>query len=97
LHTGLSPLILLSYRNKDHRVSYDLYMGSNGSTFIDRVEGIEISNNSNNAYQIKENYGKISANLLSLKLPILKHVSGEPTRIVIQKYSNASNIHFFYT
>ena len=46
---------------------------------------------------IMENYDKISANLLSLKLPILKHVSGEPTRIAVQKYSNTSNIHFFYT
>jgi hypothetical protein len=48
LHTGLSPKILLSYRNKDNRVSYELYMGSDGSTFIERVEGIEISNNNNN-------------------------------------------------
>ena len=48
LHTGLSPKILLSHRNNDHRVSYELYMGSDGSTFIDRVEGIEVSNNNNN-------------------------------------------------
>jgi hypothetical protein len=48
LHTGLSPKILLSYRNKDHRVSYELCMGSDGSTFIDRVERIEVSNNNNN-------------------------------------------------
>jgi hypothetical protein len=47
LHTGLSPLVFFSYRNKDHRVSYELYMGSDGSTFIDRVEKIEISNNNN--------------------------------------------------
>jgi hypothetical protein len=47
LYTGLSPLILLSYRNKDRKVSYELYMGSDGSTFIDRVERIEISNNNN--------------------------------------------------
>jgi hypothetical protein len=47
-YTGLSPKILLSYRNKDHRVSYELYMGSDGSTFIDRVERIEISNNNSN-------------------------------------------------
>jgi hypothetical protein len=47
LHTGLSPLILLSYRNKDHIVSYELYMGSDGSTFIDRVERLEVSNNNN--------------------------------------------------
>ena len=37
-----------SYRNKDHRVSYELYIGLDGSTFIDRVERIEISNNNNN-------------------------------------------------
>jgi hypothetical protein len=57
LHTGLSALILLLYRNKDHRVSYDLYMGSKGSMFIDRVEGIEISNNNNN--NILANKGKL--------------------------------------
>jgi hypothetical protein len=55
LHTGLSPKILLSYRNKDHVVSYELCMGSDGSTFIDRVEGIEISNNNN----IIANKGKL--------------------------------------
>jgi hypothetical protein len=48
LHTGLSPLIFFSYRNKDHIVSYELYMGSDGSTFVDRVERIEVSNNNNN-------------------------------------------------
>ena len=53
LHTGLSPKILLSYRNKDHRVSYELYMGSDRSTFIDRVEGIEVSNNNNNILAYK--------------------------------------------
>ena len=47
LYTGLSPLVFFSYRNKDHRVSYELYMGLDGSTFIDRVERIEISNNNN--------------------------------------------------
>ena len=58
LHTGLSPLILLSYKNKDHRLSYELYMGSDGSTFIDRVEGIEVSliNDNNN---ILANKGKL--------------------------------------
>jgi hypothetical protein len=55
LHTRLSPLILLSYRNKDRRVSYELYMGSDGSTFVDRVEGIEVSNNNN----ILANKGKL--------------------------------------
>jgi hypothetical protein len=55
LHTGLSPLILISYRNKDRRVSYELYMGSDGSTFVDRVEGIEVSNNNN----ILANKGKL--------------------------------------
>jgi hypothetical protein len=53
LHTGLSPIILLSYKNKDHRVSYELYMGSDGSTFIDRVEAIETSNNNNNILTYK--------------------------------------------
>jgi hypothetical protein len=56
LHTGLSPVILLSYRNKDHVVSYELYMGSDGSTFIDRAERIEVSNNNN---KIIEKKGKL--------------------------------------
>jgi len=72
LHTELSPLILLSYRNKDHRVSYDLYMGSNGSTFIDRVEGIEISNNNNN---ILANKGKLRQNFC--KSLIIKTANSE--------------------
>ena len=63
LHTGLSPLILLSYKNKDHRVSYELYMRSDGSTFIDRVEGIEISNNNNN---ILANKGKLRQNFCNM-------------------------------
>jgi hypothetical protein len=57
LHTGLSPLILLLYTNKDHRVSYELYMRSDGSTIIDRVEAIEISNNNSN--NIPANKGKL--------------------------------------
>jgi hypothetical protein len=57
LHTGLSPKILLSHRNKDCRVSYELCMGSDGSTFIDIVERIEIPNNNNN--HILANKGKL--------------------------------------
>lgn len=72
-------------------------MESNGSTFIDRVEGIETSNNNNN---ILANKGKLRQNFcksLIIKTANSEHVSGEPTRIAIQKYSNASNIDFFYT
>jgi hypothetical protein len=38
----LSPDIHFSHRNKAHLVSYDLYMMSDGATFIDRIEKIEI-------------------------------------------------------
>jgi hypothetical protein len=38
----LSPDIHFSHRNKEHLVSYDLHMMSDGATFIDRTEKIEI-------------------------------------------------------
>ena len=42
----LAPHIRISHRNKDHhRVSYDLHMHPDGSTFIDRIEGIETTKN----------------------------------------------------
>ena len=53
-----------SYRNKDHRVSYELYIGLDGSTFIDRVERIEISNNNNYILADKDNYMILSLDFI---------------------------------
>jgi hypothetical protein len=45
LHRGLSPALNISYVNKHTSrngiVRYELHMHSDGSTFIDRIEGIE--------------------------------------------------------
>jgi hypothetical protein len=49
-HKELSPHIHLSQSNKDRVVRYDLYMGSDGSTFIDRTERFEIINKDENGY-----------------------------------------------
>lgn len=42
LNKKLSPDIHFAHRNKEHLVSYDLHMISDGATFIDRTEKIEI-------------------------------------------------------
>lgn len=42
LNKKLSPDIHFEHRNKEHLVSYDLHMISDGATFIDRTEKIEI-------------------------------------------------------
>lgn len=42
LNKKLSPDIHFAHRNKEHLVSYDLHMMSDGATFIDRTEKIEI-------------------------------------------------------
>lgn len=42
LSRELNPLVRILHNNKDHIVSYDLYMARDGSTFIDRLERIEI-------------------------------------------------------
>jgi hypothetical protein len=44
MNKRLSPDIHFSHRNKERLVSYDLYMKSDGATFIDRTEKIEIVN-----------------------------------------------------
>jgi hypothetical protein len=41
----LFPNLCLSHRNKDHIVSYELQMTTDGSTFINRMEKIEVINN----------------------------------------------------
>lgn len=73
-HTAqsLSPCISLSHRNKNHIVTYELYMRSDGSTFIDRVERIEISNNTNGL----ENKGKLQRHSVKPRL-YLKWSLGE--------------------
>ena len=49
LHKEFSPHIHLSYSNKDDRmVRYELYMTSDGSTIVDRLERFEIANKDNN-------------------------------------------------
>jgi hypothetical protein len=45
LHKEFNPFILIVHHNKDHIISYDLYMASDGTTFIDRLERIEIRRN----------------------------------------------------
>ena len=73
LHTeSLSPRISLSHRSKNRIISYELYMRLDGSTFIDRVEGIEISNNSNGL----ENKGKLQGHSVKPRL-YLKWSLGE--------------------
>jgi hypothetical protein len=62
LQKELSPHIHFSRSNKDLMLSYDLYMASDGSTFIDRTERFEIINKdeselskSTNVQQIRYN------------------------------------------
>jgi hypothetical protein len=45
LHIELNPLMLILHHNKDHIICYDLRMASDGSTFIDRLERIDIQRN----------------------------------------------------
>ena len=61
-HKELSPHIHFSRSNKDLMLSYDLYMASDGSTFIYRTERFEIINKdeselskSTNVQQIRYN------------------------------------------
>ena len=62
LHKELSPYIHFPHSNKDRMLSYDLYMTSDGSTFIDRTERFKIINKdeselskSTNVQQIRYN------------------------------------------
>jgi hypothetical protein len=45
LDKEFNPFILIIHHNKDHTISYNLYMASDGTTFIDRLESIEIQRN----------------------------------------------------
>jgi hypothetical protein len=44
LDKRLFPDIHLSHNNQGHLIKYDLYMKSDGSTFIDRTEKLEVVN-----------------------------------------------------
>jgi hypothetical protein len=43
LPTEFDPFVRILHHNKMRKISYDLYMGPDGSTFIDRLERIEIN------------------------------------------------------
>jgi hypothetical protein len=43
----LAPRIHLSQGNKDHTITYELYMKTDGSTYIDRLETIAITSSDN--------------------------------------------------
>jgi hypothetical protein len=45
LHKEFNPFILILHHSKDHTISYNLYIASDGTTFIDRLERIEIQRN----------------------------------------------------
>jgi hypothetical protein len=64
----LSPDIHFSHRNKAHLVSYDLYMMSDGATFIDRIEKIEIINKDCTLLSTEVNIGKDNFGKLDLYL-----------------------------
>jgi hypothetical protein len=66
----LSPAIHFSHRNKANLVSYDLYMMSDGATFIDRIEKIEIISKDGTLLLTevniaKDNFGKLELYLKS--------------------------------
>jgi hypothetical protein len=44
-HKELFPCLCQLHRNKDHVVSYELHMTTDGSTFLDRIEKIKVIGN----------------------------------------------------
>src|SRR5215210_3317834 len=58
LTNKLSPDIHFSHRNQNHLVSYDLFMLSDGATFIDRTEKIEIINKDDSKFAARLNVPK---------------------------------------
>lgn len=58
LNKKLSPDIHFAHRNKEHLVSYDLHMMSDGATFIDRTEKIEIITKDYSAFSTEVNVAK---------------------------------------
>jgi hypothetical protein len=64
----LSPDIHFSHRNKEHLVSYDLHMMSDGATFIDRTEKIEIITQDYSTFSTGVNVAKGNFDKLELFL-----------------------------
>lgn len=68
LNKRLSPDIHFSHRNKEHLVSYDLHMMSDGATFIDRTEKIEIITKDYSTFSTRVNVAKGNFDKLELFL-----------------------------
>lgn len=68
LNKKLSPDIHFSHRNKEHLVSYDLHMMSDGATFIDRTEKIEIITKDYSTFSTGVNVAKGNFDKLELFL-----------------------------
>ena len=68
LNKKLSPDIHFSHRNKEHLVSYDLHMMSDGATFIDRTEKIEIITQDYSTFSTGVNVAKGNFDKLELFL-----------------------------
>ena len=64
----LSPDIHFSHRNKEHLVIYDLHMMSDGATFIDRTEKIEIITKDYSSFSTGVNVPKGNFDKLELYL-----------------------------
>lgn len=62
------PDIHISHRNKKYLIIYDLYMLSDGTTFIERTEKLEIISNDYNKISASHNVLKDSYNDLDLYL-----------------------------
>jgi hypothetical protein len=59
----LSPYIRLSHRNRGRAVAYELYMKSDGSTFINRVKGIGITTSDD---ATRENVTRVNIDIKSV-------------------------------
>ena len=68
LNKDIFPDIHISHRNKKHLVIYDLYMLSDGGTFIDRTEKVEIISKDYNRVSTSPNVPRDSYNNLELYL-----------------------------
>ena len=68
LNKKLSPDIHFSHHNKEHLVSYDLHMMSDGATFIDRTEKIELITKDYSTFSTGVNVAKGNFDKLELFL-----------------------------